>query len=263
MWKMSYASKKLMLQKLNKYFLITLVSVPWTNDKTTVVNDKCPCAPCRRHGTSNSAYIIQQMHRWLTRTGRYLEGWDKGSFISSAPHRMVCAIFRCVYSMLENNSTIYMSVLFVLLVQQELIQITLFVWVNIMNMFIQSCFHGPLTTISNKETFLRDFLVILKRTLQKITKKCFLGTTWTVMLAACSNLLPHTGVLSVAEESDLFSTIGHNSALGNNEIIAFYREKKHTIHTNVVFYYNHIQNLVFRENRKYMFVGMFLAWDTL
>ena len=46
--------------------------------------------------------------------------------------------------------------------------------------------HDTLTNISNEETFLQDFVVILKRTLQnyyKILKKCFLCTAWTVMLS--------------------------------------------------------------------------------
>ena len=42
----------------------------------------------------------------------------------------------------------------------------------------------PLSNNSNKETFLHDFLVILKHSLQNyqnILKKCFLGTTSTVL----------------------------------------------------------------------------------
>ena len=53
--------------------------------------------------------------------------------------------------------------------------------------------HNLLLLISNEKTFLRDFLVILKRVLQnyqKILKKCFLGTgtstTWTVMFIKTS-----------------------------------------------------------------------------
>ena len=35
--------------------------------------------------------------------------------------------------------------------------------------------------------------------LQENIEKCFLGTTWTVILSACSNLQSHTGVLPVAK----------------------------------------------------------------
>ena len=50
-----------------------------------------------------------------------------------------------------------------------------------------------LATISNNETILQDFLEADTRVSRK---KYFLGTTWTVILPAGSNLQPHTGVLS-------------------------------------------------------------------
>ena len=52
------------------------------------------------------------------------------------------------------------------------------------------------------EIFLQDFVVILKRPLQyyyKILKKCFLCTTWTMMLSRDSNIYSHTGVLFVTK----------------------------------------------------------------
>ena len=73
----------------------------------------------------------------------------------------------------------------------------------------------PSTNISDEETFIRDFLVILKRTLQnykKISKKCFLITTWTVMLSTGSNVEFHTGVYPVAK---VFLNANHiNTNLG-------------------------------------------------
>ena len=50
--------------------------------------------------------------------------------------------------------------------------------------YIVSFADDSITNMSNEETLLEDFLVILKQTLQnylKIFKKCFLGTTWIVM----------------------------------------------------------------------------------
>ena len=69
------------------------------------------------------------------------------------------------------------------------------------NFFLQVFVHDSITNISTERTFLQDFLVILKRSLQnyqKILKKCFLGTTRrTLMLSA--NIKSHTGVLSVSK----------------------------------------------------------------
>ena len=61
-------------------------------------------------------------------------------------------------------------------------------------------------SVTIKELFLQDFLVILKHSLQNyknILKKWFPGTTWTVILSAVSNVEPHAGVLSVAKGSKI------------------------------------------------------------
>ena len=65
-----------------------------------------------------------------------------------------------------------------------------------------------LTTARHITVHITDFQVILKRTLQnylKILKKCFLGTTWKVMLPAGSNLQIYTGVLPVVKGLRLLS----------------------------------------------------------
>ena len=63
--------------------------------------------------------------------------------------------------------------------------------------------HHPLPTMSDEETFLCDFQVILKRLIQnylKISKKCFFSTTWTVMLSAGSNRQPHPRCVTFVKE---------------------------------------------------------------
>ena len=48
----------------------------------------------------------------------------------------------------------------------------------------------------DEETLVRDFLLILKRPLQnywKIWNKCFLSTTWTVVLSTGSNIQSPAG----------------------------------------------------------------------
>ena len=57
----------------------------------------------------------------------------------------------------------------------------------------KSFVHDLHTTISNEETFLQDFLAILKYS----WKKSLLGCIWMVMCLA--NLVSHTGVLSDAK----------------------------------------------------------------
>ena len=57
----------------------------------------------------------------------------------------------------------------------------------------------------NVETFPQDLYVIRKRLHQnyyKILKKCFLGTTWTVILSTDSNIQSCTVVLPVAKKVD-------------------------------------------------------------
>ena len=64
-------------------------------------------------------------------------------------------------------------------------------------------FNYPLPTMSDEETFLCDFQVILKRLIQnylKISKKCFFSTTWTVMLSAGSNRQPHPRCVTFVKE---------------------------------------------------------------
>ena len=73
-------------------------------------------------------------------------------------------------------------------------------FVVLMTNYIQLFVHDPHITISNEETFLQDFHVILKRLLQnylKILKRCTLGITFKV---TCSN---HARVLSAAKGSNL------------------------------------------------------------
>ena len=50
----------------------------------------------------------------------------------------------------------------------------------------------------NSVSFLQDFLVILKYSLQKIMNKCSLGTNWIVMLSG-SNLQPQIYMLTIDE----------------------------------------------------------------
>ena len=53
----------------------------------------------------------------------------------------------------------------------------------------QKCVHDPHPTISNEETFLQDFVVILKRMLY--------STTCIVICSACLILQLHSSVLAV------------------------------------------------------------------
>ena len=72
------------------------------------------------------------------------------------------------------------------------------------------------STISNEETFLQDFLLILKHSLQnylKILKKCFFAAICIVIYLICSYPLPHTGMLPVAKEFD------YNFYVSNNTLI--------------------------------------------
>ena len=68
---------------------------------------------------------------------------------------------------------------------------------NAVTMPTQFFVHDSMATISKRETFLQDFLEILKRTLQNISKilKCFLRTTCIVLYVAGSNLQLHSIVL--------------------------------------------------------------------
>ena len=57
-------------------------------------------------------------------------------------------------------------------------------------------------TNMNEETFLQDFVVILKRTLEnyyKILNKCFHATTWTVFTKELMSLVRSVWPLSVAQ----------------------------------------------------------------
>ena len=64
--------------------------------------------------------------------------------------------------------------------------------------FLCHIVHNPhIIIINNEETFLQDFLVILKRMHKKILKKSFLGTTCTLLCLVCTHPQSHTGVLPV------------------------------------------------------------------
>ena len=62
---------------------------------------------------------------------------------------------------------------------------------------MQSFVHDSHSTISNKETFLHNFLVILNHSpqnYQKILRKCYLGVKCIVIILAYSNLQQHNSV---------------------------------------------------------------------
>ena len=63
-----------------------------------------------------------------------------------------------------------------------------------MIMSVKSFIHDSLTTITNEETFLQDFL----RNYKKILTKCFIGTTYMVMYK------PHYSVLPVPESAQKY-----------------------------------------------------------
>ena len=74
--------------------------------------------------------------------------------------------------------------------------------------FILLFLYNPLTTILKEETFLQEFLVILKQALQnywKILKKYVFGSTSAVMLSVGLNLQAHTSVYPEKRQN-----MGHN-----------------------------------------------------
>ena len=75
---------------------------------------------------------------------------------------------------------------------------------------LQSFILDPLATINNKVTCLQEFLVSLMLPLPNYKKKCFLGTTWAVMLSADLNLQRYIAVLPVAKGLKLFPFSCHD-----------------------------------------------------
>ena len=75
--------------------------------------------------------------------------------------------------------------------------------------------HDLHTTISNKKTFLRDFLVILMRKLQnywQILKTCFLVTTTCIVIyLACSDSQPNNSVSSAAKGLNRYMCIWYDN----------------------------------------------------
>ena len=94
--------------------------------------------------------------------------------------------------------------------------------------------HNPPTDISNDETFLQDFVVILKRTLQiyyTISKTCFLSTTWIVMSWTDSNIWSYTDVSPVAKELLLWCKIWTNSKTNASEFVE--NLENHILYNNI------------------------------
>ena len=71
------------------------------------------------------------------------------------------------------------------------------------NVFVH-LFHDLLISINNKETFLQDFLVFWSECFRITLKKCFFGTTWTVIFLEVSNLQPVVGSAGGGRLAELF-----------------------------------------------------------
>ena len=63
----------------------------------------------------------------------------------------------------------------------------------------ESFIHDPHSTVNNKETFLRDFLAILKHSDQNLVKKCIFDTTSLAICLAYSCLQPINSMLPVSK----------------------------------------------------------------
>ena len=86
-----------------------------------------------------------------------------------------------------------------------------------MAMSIQTFVYRPLISMNTEDTFLQDFLEILKRRLQTL-RKCFLGTTKMVMLSVSESLSLTVKKIAFSQRVTHYCVVEHAEHINMYEI---------------------------------------------